>query len=272
MPYVKKYRKVTRRVRKNSGARKATVPFVMRQIAKLNNSRETKTATQLGTNVLFGNYNIGAFGTVANTLTVIPLGPADTSMEILQGVTQNSRIGNKIETKSLKVKAMFSPMYYDATNNPEPKPCVVKVWILTQKNQILGAPEPSFSEFFQAGDTATAPHGNTLDTFLAINKDVYTVYARRTYKVGNSGVVKPGNASGQNSQNFANNDFKLSARMNLDLTKHCLKYQTYNDNAPEPTGRGLFMVIEAVSADGYNYNTGYPVQMSYQQDYKYTDA
>ncbi|WP_445779372.1 hypothetical protein, partial [Shewanella sp.] len=86
--YVPKNRRYPRRARKANKKRylkrstAASVPFVLRKFKQLERTRETKCLQFYSGSTPLSAYNVGAYGGVANTLTVIPLGPNSLNLPI----------------------------------------------------------------------------------------------------------------------------------------------------------------------------------------------
>jgi hypothetical protein len=273
--YVPKNRRYPRRARKAPKKRytkrstAATVPFVLRKFKQLERTRETKCLQFYSGLTPISAYNVGAYGGAASTMTVIPLGPNSLTLPISQGTGQGQRVGNKIETTKASIKMMFFPALYNAETNPIPSPQIVKIWGLWYKlGDYSGAPPASLEDMFQSGNTSIDPQGILLDDFLTVNKNAYKVAFTRTFKVGNQ--AQTGNNNVANGI-FTNNDFKLNAKSTIDYTKHLIKTQNFNDTNTEPSNRQLYLVVECLYPNGVS-GTGFPINMTYEIDYRYKDA
>lgn len=271
-------RRKTSYVPKKRGYRRpraSSMPNIMSKLRVLERTRETKCIQDYSASTPIACYQQGAFGGSANTLTVIQLNPNALTLPISQGSGQANRVGNKIETRKATIKMMFTPLIYDVVTNKTPNPQIVKIWGLWFKQgDYSGAPPANLAHFFQSGNTSIVPQGNLLDDFLTVNKQAYTVAFTRTVKVGNAKVTTSSNSSFNNqNQTFANNDFKLSAKVVIDYTKHLIKMQKFNDTDTEPSVRQLFLVVESISAtNDINATSGWPVDMVYEIDYRFQDA
>lgn len=266
--YPRRARKANKkRVAKRSGT--ASVPFVLRKFKQLERTRETKCLQFYSASTPISSYSIGAFGGAANTMTIIPLSPNALTLPIPPGTRQGERVGNKIETTKATLKMMFIPALYNAGSNPAPGPQVVKVWGLWYKlGEYSGAPLANCQDMFQSGNTSIDPTGRLQDDFLTVNKDAYHVAFTRTFKVGTQSSTSAGNqAIGVN----LNNDFKLNAKCTIDYTKHLIKHQRFNDLDTEPSNRQLYLVVECLNPNN-NTGIGYPIEMTYEIDYRFKDA
>jgi hypothetical protein len=281
MPYVKKAYRPRRKApfrakrRNPRRTRASSMPLVLSKLRTLERTRETKCIQTYSASTPITCYQQGAYGGAANTLTVIQLGPNALTLPISQGSGQANRVGNKIETKKATIKMMFTPIAYNSVTNKTPNPQIVKIWGLWFKQgDYSGAPPANMAHFFQSGNTSIVPQGNLLDDFLTVNKQAYSVAFTRTVKVGNAKISTSSNSNFNNqNQAFANNDFKLSAKIVVDYTKHLIKMQKFNDTDTEPSIRQLFLVVESISAtNDVNATSGHPVDMVYEIDYRFQDA
>jgi hypothetical protein len=268
---IRRFRKIAKKVvRKGKAKAKTTIPkMIMSKIKQLERTRETKCLQFYSGSTPLSAYNIGAYGGVANTMTVIPLGPNSLTLPIPQGAGQGQRVGNIIETTKASIRMMFFPAFYNVENNPSPIPQIVKIWGLWYKlGDYTGAPPASLEDMFQSGNTSIDPTGVLLDDFLTVNKDAYTVAFTRTFKVGNQSMT--GNTNASNGI-YLNNDFKMNAKCTIDYTKHLIKQQKFNDTNTEPSNRQLYLVVESLNPAG-GAGIGYPTIMTYEIDYRYKDA
>jgi hypothetical protein len=294
MAIFRKFAKKGRRAVKKSTKPYASKPVIRRAIgvaksrafskavkSVMSKTEETKMIQLPMEQVPLSDYATGAYQEGALTCYVRSIFPNAGTLSINQGVGQKNRIANKIRTHKCVLRGIITPriFYQDATQfypkNTDCKPCLVKMWILTQKNQAYGQVEPDMPDFLQNGNLALPLDGTIMDTFRKVNTDLYHIYATRTFKVGNSWYSK-NTSDGFNylaGQYSANNDFKLCQRFTIDLTKFCIKHVTYNDGDNLPKVRGLWMAWEAIAADGSQLETdSYPIQLSYELDYEFKDV
>ena len=79
------------------------------------------------------NYVSNAGSAIANVYALgygtFPLSPFASYIGIAQGGEEGNRIGNRIKTKKAMLNLCVFPNAYDATNNPTPGPCILKLWI-----------------------------------------------------------------------------------------------------------------------------------------------
>lgn len=230
---------------------------------------ETKTIQQT-----LAQKSLWTVGTAAFPDNVIALGPNSGTLMISQGTGQGARIANKIQTTSLKFTAIISPTNYSSSTNPDPRPAIVRMVILYDREDPNAVPVPG-SLFFQDGNTSTGFTGTLPDTIRPINADRYRVLMTKDYKLGFSQYAgTTGDAAGQGAyQAWSNNDFKMNHVIKMNLTKFYPKRVRFNDNLTEPTSRGLYAFFYYVPADGTAYTAEDAiVRVSYMQDYRYKDA
>lgn len=268
-------RRPKRRVyRKRGGLGVKAVRTIAKEVAK--EGRETKFKQYDFLNYSLAAYNVGALGGSANSLTRICLTPQNytntpaSALTIPVGAGSDERIGNKIEMCGGELRMMFNAAPYDATNNPQPEPQIVQVFIGYDKTQAHGIPLANFPDLYTFNDLAISPTGQILDTFRKINTARYVICYRRTVKIGYSGYTGANNQSGQ--QYFENNDFKYSRKVSIDFTKRMLKNVKFSEDADlVPNGRQLwawFQVINPYGATG----VGRPIELHAECVNKFKDA
>ena len=203
---------------------------------------------------------------------IFPVGVDPTALVITQGAGQGQRIGNRIKTKKLIFKGTLAPGIYDATFNSQPIPVQVKMWIFYDKKNPNDIPNPTASnDFFQNGSTVAGFANDLIDMWRPVNSDRYAVLASKTFKLGPAANTGTGNLAA--FQFVANNDFKYNVNFSFDLTKHYPKYVVFEDTGTVPSTRGLFCMIQYVSATGNQIaTTQYCVNSQWMLDYTYEDA
>lgn len=120
--------------------------------------------------------------------------------EIAQGLTSQSRVGDRVKPKSLKVSGVVSFNPDDCTTSQN---IYARVVIVAQKNikvgsQVTGGGVDA-AHLLRPGLLATpekAFQGNTIDLNYPINKDLFRVYYDRTFLLS-SGVVTGGSVETQ---------------------------------------------------------------------------
>lgn len=207
---------------------------------------------------------------------IIPVTPFSSAfLTITQGTGQGQRIGNRIKIKKLKFSAIVYPLAYNATTNPTPAPCQIKFWFFYDKEEPQTVPTPTASgDFLQYGNTSIGFGNRLFDHLAPVNEDRYRVLCTRTVKVGYAEYGGTGATGSLPTQgNLANNDFKLNAKVVVDLTPYCVKNVVFRDTSATPTTRGIFMMAEPVYANGAALAAAaIPCRMNWLQEVNYEDA
>lgn len=215
----------------------------------------------------------GAGNTALLDGTIVPISPYAAFVEILQGIGQGARIGNRIRTKSLVIKGTIVPLPYDVTTNNVPRPVVVKLFFFYDKTDPTGVPSPATADdFFQFNNTTDGFSNDLVDVWRPINKDRYRLLTSRVFKLGNSSYEASAGALPQ-FQWYTNNDFKLNHNFRVSLTKHMIRDVYYQDNSTTPTTRGIYMLPLVMYADSLTMSADQlTCKMSYSIDYWFEDA
>lgn len=204
--------------------------------------------------------------------SIFPVSPYTTFLDISQGTGEGQRIGNVIKTKSLFFKGIIWPAAYNVTTNLDPQPTIINMWIICDKEGPTQLPSSDIdSQFIQLGNSAQGLTDSLIDGLATVNTDRYRVFAKRTFKLGYAAYT--GTSFDADRQQYANNDFKMSCKFNINLTKHMVKKVRFNDNNTIPLTRGLFCVLQSIYANGSVIATTQRVAaLAYTLDYKYEDA
>jgi len=191
---------------------------------------------------------------------------------IAQGVGQGDRIGNQIHITGMTFKGFISLNPTVSTAN---KPLYVKMFIGRLKNETLIPQQQQLAALFQLGNTNVPPTNTLTDINRYVNKNLFTIYATRLFKLGNL-------QSFDGTNNITNNDFKMTKFFRVSLTKHIglLKYSNSYDGLPtnQPTNnKACFVWFVMGNYDGteviYEDDVANaPIQISYDLEYKYKDA
>lgn len=261
------YKKRTYKKRPASSVKTATIKRMVR--SEIARNIENKTKQQYV-------YTKNLYST-ANPLfsdNVIPLGPDAATMSIPQGTGQGTRISNRIKTKKLMFKGTITPLPYDATSNPNPRPLQLKMVIFYDKSNPTFLPSV-FSDFFQNGSSSIGFQNDLVDMWAPYNTDQYRILTVRNFKLGYSQYAgTAGTPATQGAyQAWSNNDFKMNANFKVNLTKFYPKYVKFNDNSNDPTTRGLYCIFYMSLADGQAAGGSWiPANVQFMQDYVFEDA
>lgn len=205
------------------------------------------------------------------TSSSMQISPGTSGFQIFQGPAQGERIGNQIRTRKAWVRGVMHIMPYDASVNSQPIPTEVRMLIFKDKFNRTSRPSAVAIDLFQQGSTSIGPQNDLVDMILDVNRDRYQVYHDQILKVGTSAYAGTGTLP--SFQSFANNDFSLNAKFNVDITKFLPSVVQYNDNTSQPMSDSLWMIFLPVQAGGGQFgSTQVTTQMSWVAGYSYTDA
>jgi hypothetical protein len=213
-----------------------------------------------------GSYNYTSYG----SNQIVSITPYASRTNIAQGLGQGDRIGNAIDVKRARLRMLFTVAPYDVTTNPLPKPVYILWFIFSKK---LSAVEgSSLNNFFQTGDSSAAPTGTAQDLLYDVNSDVYTVYKKGMVKLGYSAfVATPGGVGG--SGYFSNNDYELSATVDVDWTNYIKRRQVFNDTTNNSDTSNVQVSFWTVNSDGSaTGNAIYQANVWINNSNSFTDA
>lgn len=269
-------RKYMKRAYKKRGFKRAakpkarmTKPLRKAVEAVVNRNIETKEASYTGT------FNPCSYTASNSAAGFIPLSPYSTTpgITITQGTGEGNRVGNLIKVVKATMKFVVTPTAYDLTANPFPLPqdLIIRGFTSKRSTNSLVTTVPNY---FDLGSTAITPDGVLRDINRPVNKDLYTEYFCKKYKVGFSSFA-PGSGTGANPAMgyYANNDYPLNVIATIDYTKFMPKIIRYNDTDGLPASRMLQTFIECVNADGSVQGSAWlPLYLTYTLTILYKDA
>lgn len=246
------------------GKRKGTVTTkVSKSVRKyvknaIHRNVENKVATSLGV-----NQSIITAGT-SNTPYFLNLLPQPS-----QGTGHAGRIGNEIRLVNSYIKGRINILPYNVTTNPNPVPLIVKMWLCANKqsNNPNMAVLSTFSTFFDTGNVNSSFQGNQLDTLLSPNKDAWTIYKTKTIKLGAASFSSTGPVG---SGGYFDNS-PMSVPFSFSISQH-VKNLKFDDTTALPTNRNLYLLIQAVSADGSNTSAYTTCELHYSTRWEFEDA
>lgn len=265
----KRKAKPTRRVSRAVPVRR--VVRIAKAVIKRNT--ETKLIRYNATQTLYNATGDMAsfYGTTGN---VICLSPHGSYNSIAQGVTDSTRIGNSVNTHRCYLKLNIIPNAYNATYNPTPIPMYIKIWIFSLRydNEVSAMQSIVNANFMDANASSTGLTSSLTDLTGTVNKNVLTLKKVLIRKVGYADVTGTGSQAGV--QYVANNDYKLTALVMLDVTKYLKKTYRYNDSSSTtPYDQHTWCIVEPIA---YNNDTTMlgvrPATMMYTLEYQYKDA
>lgn len=259
---------------KNSSRPKGRIPSLSsQQISAIKKIIDNKLHVQEEIKKAYysADFSVGAYGNsgfAANQcIAISPYGPR---LIISQGTGQADRIGNHVRTVRCRLKIVMYLAAYNATTNPSPQPQVVRFWIFKKKNNANEL--SSLTNFFQTGNSSSAPTGTLRDYNYDINDDLYHVFATKDVKLGYAAfVATPGGTAPQGY--YSNNDSEMSAVFEWDVTKYIPKDVDWTDASSVPTTDVVMCTYESVNQDGTSSGTNtVPIVINLQVCYDYTDA
>lgn len=272
----RKAKKSFKRSRKN----KAIVPDVIKAYVKkaiaVEIENKSATYTQTGPIVIANASNT----TVWTTSNVWMLTPNTGELSITQGVTQGTRVGNKIKIKTAELIVHLSPNGYVASGNQNtvPSPQYIDIYIFklrTQTDSLASARTVSLASFFQNGASAVGFVGNGTDWMHQINNEQVKVYYHKRFKIGYASYAANTGHQAE-SNDLTNNDFNLSQIIPINLMKHgYAKHMIFEDNNVIPQQDQLYFLANPVDFDGTlpaNPTTCVPANMLYSINVTYEDA
>jgi hypothetical protein len=216
-----------------------------------------------------------------NFVVLNPSNSAGNGYTITRGSANANMIGNSVRT----VKAMFNGVLtqelYNATNYPQPKPQLVRMWIYKKKQN--GTSDPKIADitngttgqFFEYGTTAIGMQGNLFDMIRMLNTDVFQYHTHYDFKLGPA-IPQMGSAGTPDNKVAyypgSNNDFEFSSRFSIDITPFLYKTYTLDDNNSWDQNYTIAL-FQVVAADNSGQTTSVqPVLLQGEITYKYIDA
>lgn len=266
MKYARRSRKTTRRparTAKKSLSKASTVSFKKKVMRVLASKIEKKIFLFNSANSIYPS-NSASFAS-----SFLPVTPYTSIVDIQQGNTQSSRIGNKISVKRAWLDLHIYPNTYSATTNINPRPMILQV-IFAHSKDAPTTLDGVVTDLFQNNGSATGYANSLNDLFRPINSDSWVVKKRMQFKLGCATYGGTGTQAA--AQSFTNNDFKYCIRKRIDLTKMVPKTITYSDTSTVPTSNIIQMMVQVVPADNTTFGAAeIPCAYVYQLCYEYTD-
>lgn len=261
-PFKKSFKKTSYKKKSYTKSNKKNLRTFIKKV--ISSVAENKTTQAYQPNYPIYNKSHANF-----SLSMFPVCPYSTSLQIDQGVSQSQRVGNIIKIKKLIFDATVYPRPYNATTNISPQPYIVKFWFYIERTSPTALVAPD-NTFLQLGGSNVGLQGNLVDVSAPNNIDKWRIFATKTVKVGYASNNGTGNSA--SNQSYNNNDFKFNTRFKMNLTKHLVKTVKYNDNSSVPTTRGLFCIAEAIDASGSTTGAStIPVEMFYTLNLQFED-
>lgn len=279
MPYVKNYRGKPRR--KIMRRRRAAKKYAKKPLAKLikkvmsANLEQKRLTTEFTKNL----YHIGGTTNFRdnNIICLTPNDALGSIYQMVQGTSQQTRVGNRINIKRLIFRGIVAPNVYNATSNPTPNPFMLRMLIVSTKRNVAGQSVADIynicnNTIFANGATSLGMLGTLYDIITPYNNDVITVHYQKTFKIGYESYT--GVTGGSDvTQTKASNDYRLNGRWSINCAKYVNKVLRFNDNAGGTTSRQVYVVFQPVNFNGsIPVSTTTPAGLIAGVDLFYTDA
>ncbi len=203
-----------------------------------------------------------------------PVTPSGLIPLVAQGTTESTRIGNRIEPKSLKLRFSLAARYTTDASTPAASggninpyrgvPFNVRVIVFRHK---YANDDFAQNNILQNGATNENLDNTVDDLFKPYNRDEYTIYYSKNFIMETPQHI---NVNGQTT-NFISprsNSFVMKS-LSLPLPRHLL----YNDGASTCTNAGMFMAVSVCNTD----NTPVPIEhtrvyINAESNMSFTDA
>ncbi len=184
------------------------------------------------------------------------------------GNTVNTRIGNEIEVQEAHIKVAVNLLPYNATTNPNLTPIYVKAWLVSCRsiNTSTLTSTPVASNFFFLAPNPIAFQANMLDVVMPVNEEGWILYESKLAKLGVGYASGTGPAS---TGNWYDNS-SMTHMFEFDVSKILGKLR-YANNQNDPYNKNLFLIMQAVNADGTSGGLYVPAEYHFTFQVKYTD-
>lgn len=188
-----------------------------------------------------------------------PVDLLDQYLKISQGTQDGQRVGDRIRTKSAKLKILVTP------NPSTGQPVICQIFVGYLK--VLPGTSPSaanLTKIFEEGGGTAEADGTLVSLMRNINRELFHIVAYRQVKVGSQIL--------NGAQGVAGIDYPAYQRLSIDLTKTLGELQ-YSVSGQPPTNKHLYMFCNYVRADGLDVqNIVQSPVVTYFIDYKYIDV
>lgn len=181
---------------------------------------------------------VGQIGTSFNPTWYVLSGWQGNVWSLSQGDQQGQRVGNKIKMKRWIIKGQIQPheggqSYSEASYLKGSYQGYATIYFGRRVD--TGNVDAPLTKFLESGNSAVNPLGSSTEMMLPVNKDLYKVYYRKTFKLG---AAWGGSAGTEQSPN---NDFNLVRTFGFDVCKLILKNRIlkFNDTDVATSDRDL---------------------------------
>lgn len=190
---------------------------------------------------------------------------------LTNGTNDSNLLGKEAKPVSGIIHGHVNLLPYNSTTNPNPGPLYVKIFFLKNtitQGQFSTVPSTFFDAFYKVNNGSATFQGNTLDLHLPVNQEGWRLLGTRTIKLGSTAPSATGPIS--SGTYFDNSTMSRSFKFNWGrFAKKVLKF---NDGGGLPLNNNMYMVMQAVPANGTT-NTGYvPAEYHFVNRFKFEDA
>lgn len=255
---MKYQKKSAKRVYKKKSVGKKHVSLAIKKYVKrtIHSNLEKKISTFYGANL-----SINSQTAQNNFQSIVP--------QLSQGTNDSQRIGNQVNITKGMIHGYVNILPYNATSNTLSTAVMVKIWICKYKKTNQASFATAYNtntDFFDVGSTNIGFQSNMLDMVLTCNKDDWIWYNTKTFKIGASNAT----ASGQVGSGGYYDNSPMTHAFSFNFGKH-LKKLHFNDTDVIPTNTNLFIVFQAVYADGSSSALN-PAEYHFVSRVEYEDA
>jgi len=254
---------------KKGGKRSAFRPKSRKPKGGLSKAVKTYIKKTLHSNIenkQFVDYAVNApitsvSGTTPTNVSLVPA--------IAQGVTDITRIGNELKCVKGLIRGYVNFLPYNIATNPMSAPLWIKMFLVSYKTRsgvALGSTTVN-SDFFEVGGATSGFNGNMRDLLTPVNSESWTLYQTKTCKLGFSSTSASAPAG---TVGFYDNS-PFSIPFSFNYGKHLKTKLLYNDASTSCTNRNMYLLFQAVYADGTN-TAILPAELHYCNEFKYEDA
>lgn len=164
-----------------------------------------------------------------------------------QGTSNSQRVGNEVQCVNGYIRGYVNILPYNAISNALSTPILVKLWLCwyRQRNSYIISDTDAATSFFDVNGGVVGFQGNTLDLLLPVNKDNWGILEEKEFKLGATYASATGAVGTGGYYDMSN----MSNYFMFDITKYLGKL-LYDDTTNIAKNRNLFLIFQAVNADG----------------------
>lgn len=187
---------------------------------------------------------------------------------VQQGVTQQNRVGNRIQPVKLTVKGSIIATHLNASY-PGASSSYFDLYVFKSKAANQGGIAPTAGDmnlFLQQGSGGDSYNGQALDGLKPVNNDFFTLLAKRRYTLNNIYNTGIGIMTGYYQSTSPQQTFSI------DLSKHLKQSWIYNDSSSNVINDNFYIAIGSTQTDGTSVGASVTGTYQFIVDLKYKDA